>query len=387
MPSRDRAMTQDSLIPFNVPYLPLTAAERLLSSLKSRKFAGDGPATSRATKALSRILDEAEVLLTPSCTHALEMAVRLLGVGPGDEIIVPSFTFTSTANAVVLAGATPVFVDIEPITQNIDVTLVEAAITPRTRAVFCINYAGVAPHVHHLRELCDRHGLVLLEDNAHGLGASTSGKKLGTIGAMATQSFHETKNVQCGEGGCLVINDALYLEAAEIIREKGTDRSRFFRGQVDKYTWVREGSSWLLADTLAALLESQLAAFEEIQSLRGHIWNSYKRGLEDWSRSTGVTLMTVPEHCIQPFHMFYLMTNSLAQRSDLIAHLRASGIQAAFHYQPLHSSEAGLRYGKTIGDLVYTQRASDQLLRLPLWAGMSDTDIAKVVEGVITFQK
>ena len=229
-------------IPFNVPYVPSSAAEALASSLSSKKLAGDGPETVIVTSLLSSMFDSAGILLTPSCTHALELAVRLLNVGIGDEIIVPSYTFTSTANAIVLAGATPVFVDIEPRTQNLDLEQVRAALTERTKAVFCINYAGVSPMLPELKILCEQHGVVLLEDNAHGFGAKSHNQKLGTFAALATQSFHETKNIQCGEGGCLVVNESDYFEDAEILREKGTNRSRFFRGQVDKYTWVNVGS-------------------------------------------------------------------------------------------------------------------------------------------------
>lgn len=375
-----------SNIPFNVPFLPDGAISKITDSLKSRKLAGDGPATEYASQQLREIIGAPEILLTPSCTHALEMSVRLLKLDVADEVIVPSFTFTSTANAIVLAGAVPVFVDIDPITQNIDVEKAEQAITSRTRAIFCINYAGISPALDKLKKLCDDNGLVLLEDNAHGLGATVNGKSLGTFGAIATQSFHETKNIQCGEGGCLVINDVKYLEDAEIMREKGTNRSRFFRGQVDKYTWVDAGSSWLLADTLAALLSAQLDVFQEIQELRGHTWKLYDIGLQNWSSKTSISPMTVPSHCQQPFHMYYLMTNSLEERTKLINHMKDRGVIPAFHYQPLHSSAAGKKYGRPGSDFVNTERAANCLLRLPLWAGMTTSEVEQVIESVVSFQ-
>ena len=373
-------------IPFNVPYVSPDTVASVVASLQSGKLAGDGPETKLATSILSEMLNRADVLLTPSCTHALELAVRLIGVEPGDEVIVPSYTFTSTANAIVMAGGIPVFVDIEPSTQNIDLDQVEAAITSRTKAVFCINYAGISPDLPKLEALCNSRNVILLEDNAHGLGAKSHNRVLGTFAKLATQSFHETKNIQCGEGGCLVINDPQYLEKAEVLREKGTNRSRFFRGQVDKYTWVDAGSSWLLADPLAALLRSQLSFFTEIQEMRATVWNRYSVDLETWSQNSGVVQMAVPDTCEQPFHMYYLIMKSLENRSEFIDHLREHGVMAAFHYQPLHSSQAGTKYGRTLGQLPFTQRAADCLVRLPLWAGMKRSEIDQVVEAVTTFQ-
>jgi len=374
------------VIPFNKPYYPRSTHQHVLDSLNSGHTAGDGPQTRMVAEQLRQMFTGADVLLTPSCTHALELAVRLLEPKPGDEIIVPSFTFTSTANAIILGGATPVFVDIESETQNIDLSLVEDAVGPRTIAVFCINYAGIAPRLQDLRELCDNKGLVLLEDNAHGLGASVSGRALGTIGTMATQSFHETKNIQCGEGGCLVLNEHELLERAEILREKGTDRSRFFRGQVDKYTWVSAGSSWLLADTLAAVLRSQLDNMSWIQQDRYRTWSRYYESLHPWAEVSGASIMAVPSDCVQPSHMFYVMMPSLTTRSALIEHLRDRGVTAAFHYQPLHSSQAGVKYGRTSGSFSNTIRAADQLLRLPLWAGMTTQQVERVIEAVLTFR-
>lgn len=374
-----------SVIPFNVPYVSKQAELDLTRSLRSGKFSGDGPATERASLILSRMFNNAGVLLTPSCTHALEMAVRLLNIMPGDEIIVPSYTFTSTANAIVLAGAVPVFVDIEAITQNIDPVATVNAITPRTRAVFCINYGGVSPYLNEMKRICVENNLILLEDNAHGLGGAVDHQPLGTFGALATQSFHETKNIQCGEGGCLVINNVEYQEKAEILREKGTNRSKFFRGQVDKYSWISEGSSWLLADTLAALLESQLNEFNEIQTSRSEAWNYYQQELSEASYQLGLQKMFVPENCEQTFHMYYLIFNSLDQRAAMIKHLQSLHVQTAFHYQPLHSSEAGVKFGLASGGFENTNRAADCLLRLPLWAGIAQEDLERVVAGVISF--
>lgn len=374
------------VIPFNKPFHPTGTVERVIAALESGHTAGDGPWTKHASELLGRMFGGAGILLTPSCTHALEMAVRLLDPKPGDEIIVPSFTFTSTANAIVLGGAIPVFVDIEPQTQNVDTKLVEAAITDRTIAVFCINYGGLAPEIELLSELCSRNGLVLIEDNAHGLGATVGGRRLGTIGSMATQSFHETKNIQCGEGGCLVVKDGHLMERAEILREKGTDRSRFFRGQVDKYTWISEGSSWLLADTLAAVLSMQLEQFEEIQSARRLVWETYSSELASWQDENGIEMMTVPPQCVQPYHMFYMVLPSLEFRTAFMRSLREDGVTAAFHYQPLHSSEAGRKFGRAFGEMVNTQRAADRLIRLPLWAGMTREHIERVVASVTSFR-
>ncbi len=374
-----------NLVPFNYPYLPDGTNEAVIESLHSRRLSGDGPETIAASSLLSEHFNGSNILLTPSCTHALELAIRLIGVGPGDEVIVPSYTFTSTANAIVLTGATPVFVDIEPKTQNIDIEEVRSALTSRTKAIFCINYAGIAAHLPELKKLCVEHGLILLEDNAHGLGAKSHGQPLGTFASLATQSFHETKNIQCGEGGCLVINDEKYVEPAEVFREKGTNRSKFFRGQVAKYTWVSAGSSWLLADSLAAILKIQLQNFESIQEMRKNTWQRYASELRDWSINAGVEQMFVPNECEQPYHMYYMMMENLETRSQLIAHLKEAGVVATFHYQPLHSSEAGRTYGRAVGELPNTQRAADCLVRLPLWAGMSESEVTQVINAVSSF--
>ncbi len=373
-------------IQFNVPFVASSVADRIAQSLESKRLAGDGPYTHMASRQLSELLLGAEILLTPSCTHALELSMRLLNLKLGDEVILPSFTFTSTANAIVLVGATPVFVDIEDSTQNIDVSQIEKEITDRTRAIFCINYGGISPDIEMLVSICKEHNLVLIEDNAHGLGALVNGRPLGTFGSLATQSFHETKNVNCGEGGCLVINDLKFLDRAEIIREKGTNRSRFFRGQVDKYTWIEAGSSWLLADPLAAMLTAQLDEFAMIQTMRHKVWYRYQEDLLDWSEETGVSIMHVPKHVDHPSHLFYLMTHSLEERTAFISHMKDYGIVATFHYQPLHSSEAGMRYGRVSNPLGNTIRAANCLVRLPLWAGMSDEQLNRIVDAVKLFR-
>ena len=366
---------------------PLIGRDDIRAVVKVMKSGGlaQGPQVLKFEQEFSRIVGDRDCVAVNSGTSALHLALLALGVGPGDEVIVPSYTFTSTANAVVLAGATPVFVDIEPETLNIDVDEIRTAITSKTKAVFCINYAGVSPQLAEIKALCEEFGLVLLEDNAHGLGAKSQGQPLGTFAALATQSFHETKNIQCGEGGCLVVNDLKYWEMAEVWREKGTNRSQFFRGQVAKYTWVSEGSSLLLADPLAALLKIQLQNFDLIQKLRRDVWHRYDSELSEHAASIGATQMNVPSQCDQPFHMYYLMMKSLESRTNFISHLKEMGVNATFHYQPLHSSEAGRKYGRSQGDLPNTQRAADCLVRLPLWAGMSELQVDRVIDAVRSF--
>lgn len=374
------------MIPFNKPYIASSTFDYLKSSIESGRTSGDGPYTKTASENLSHKFLEAEVLLTPSCTHALELAIRALRIGAGDEVIVPSFTFTSTANAVAIAGATPVFVDIDSLTQNIDIEATLSAITSRTKAVFAINYGGVAAPLEKLRVICEKREISLLEDNAHGLGATLRGRPLGTFGVFGTQSFHETKNLQVGEGGALVINDQSLLEECEILREKGTNRSRFFRGQVDKYSWVDVGSSWLLADTLAAILVAQLEDFEKIQEQRHKIWNYYDSELTQWAAANDVQKMHVPDEHGHSAHMYYLVLPTLDSRTRFIEHLSQQGIQAAFHYQPLHDSIAGMKFGVARGTFANTFRAANQLVRLPLWAGLSENDIQRILDSVTSFQ-
>jgi dTDP-4-amino-4,6-dideoxygalactose transaminase len=313
------------------------------------------------------------------------MAALLLDIRPGDEVIVPSFTFVSTANAFVLRGAVPVFADIRPDTLNLDETKLERLITPRTKAIVPVHYAGIGCEMDAIRSIADRFGIAVVEDNAHGLFGRYRGKYLGTLGNLATQSFHETKNFTCGEGGALVINDARLAERAEIIREKGTNRSRFYRGQVDKYTWVDVGSSYLMSDVLAACLYAQLENRQPIQTRRKAIWEFYERNLRGWQAERGVRLPTVPPHCEHPYHLFYLLLPSLADRQALIAHLKDHAIQGVFHYLPLHLSDMGGRYGGRAGDCPVTEEVSERLLRLPLYNTLTRSQLARVVSVVKEF--
>jgi len=372
-------------IPFNRPVLTGREHAYITEAAGGGHLSGDGPFTKRCQELLERELGAPKVLLTTSCTDALEMAALLLNLEPGDEVIVPSFSFVSTANAFALRGARPVFADVRPDTLNLDEAQVEAWITPRTRAIVVVHYAGVACEMEAIGAIAGRRGLALVEDNAHGLFGRYRGRPLGTLGALATQSFHETKNMSCGEGGALVINDARFLDRAEILREKGTNRSRFFRGQVDKYTWVDLGSSFLPSDLLAAFLWAQLEARDQIQARRRGIWERYRAGLEDWARDNGVRLPVVPAHCQQPHHMFYLLLPGLGERQALIEHLKAAGILAVFHYLPLHLSEMGARFGGRPGDCPVTEQVSDRLLRLPFYNDLSQADQDEVIQWVREF--
>ena len=326
------------------------------------------------------------ILLTTSCTAALEMAALLCGFGPGDEVILPSFTFVSTANAVVLRGATPVFIDIRPDTLNIDERLIEAAITPRTRAIFPIHYAGVGCEMDEIMAIARRHNLLVVEDAAQGVFAQYKGQWLGTIGQMGCYSFHETKNFSCGEGGALIVNDAALEKRAEILREKGTNRSQFLRGQVDKYTWVDIGSSYVPSDMLAAFLLGQLENIKEkITARREEIFNLYAGKLAPLVEIGLIQTPFTPQHCRKNYHMFYLLTANLAERSALIEHLRQAGILAVFHYVPLHSSPFAKSLGVPQSNLPVTDDASSRLLRLPMYYDLSDWDVIEVAEAVLGF--
>jgi dTDP-4-amino-4,6-dideoxygalactose transaminase len=314
------------------------------------------------------------------------MAALLLDIDPGDEVIIPSFTFVSTVNAFVLRGAHPVFADIRPDTLNLDESQLERLITPRTRAIVPVHYAGVGCEMDAILEVAERHGIAVVEDNAHGLFGRYKGRYLGTFGRLATQSFHETKNFTCGEGGALLINDPQYIERAEVIREKGTNRSRFFRGQIDKYTWVDVGSSYLPSDLLAAFLMAQLEARATIQAKRKRIWEDYAANLADWAKKNGVRLPIVPPHCQQPYHMFYMLLPSLESRQALIGHLRSRGILAVFHYLPLHLSDMGMRLGGQEGQCAVTEDVSDSLLRLPFFTSMTRTEQEEVITAVVGFR-
>jgi dTDP-4-amino-4,6-dideoxygalactose transaminase len=374
------------VIPFNRPFFCGGEFEYIRQAIADLHISGDGLFTRKCHSLLEQGLGVAKALLTTSCTHALEMAALLLDLEPGDEVIVPSFTFVTTANAFVLRGALPVFIDIRPDTLNLDEALLERLITPRTKAILTVHYAGVGCEMDVITEVAGRHGVPVVEDNAHGLFGKYRGQYLGTFGCLATQSFHETKNFTCGEGGALLINDPRFAERAEIIREKGTNRSRFFRGQVDKYTWVDVGSSYLPSDILAAFLYAQLEARELIQSRRKRIWDYYDEHLKGWAGDFGVRLPHVPAHCEQPYHMFYLLLPSLEERQALIAHLNARGVNSVFHYLPLHLSGMGRRFGGQEGDCPVTEDVSDRLLRLPFYNDLTEADQARVVAAITEFK-
>jgi len=372
-------------IPFNKPSLLGNELNYMAEAARLHHLSGDGHYTKQCQALLERVLQAPRVLLTPSGTHALELIALLLDVREGDEVIVPSFTFVSTANAFVLRGARPVFADIRPDTLNLDETQLERLITPRTRAIVVVHYAGVGGGRGAILEIARRHGVAVVEDNAHGLFGAYKGKPLGTFGCLAALSFHETKNITCGEGGALIINDPQYIERAEIIREKGTDRARFFRGEVDKYTWVDVGSSYLLSDLLAAFLYAQLEVREQIQAKRRRIWEYYAEHLREWAEAHGVQLPYVPPHCQPSYHLFYLLMPSLEERQALIAHLKARSILSVFHYQPLHLSEMGRRFGGYPGQCPVTEDVSDRLLRLPFYNSMTEEELAAVVSALKDF--
>ena len=372
-------------IPFNKPALVGNELTYLHDAIRQGHAAGDGAYTKRCHALLEETLGVTKTLLTTSCTHALEMAALLLELQPGDEVIVPSFTFVSTVNAFVLRGVRPVFADIRPDTLNLDEQQLPQLLTARTKAIVPVHYAGVGCEMDAILARAEKHGVAVVEDNAHGLFGQYRGRNLGTFGCLATQSFHETKNFSCGEGGALLINDPRLVERAEILREKGTNRSRFFRGQVDKYTWVDVGSSYLPSDLLAAYLFAQLEARTLIQAKRRQVWERYDAQLRLWAAEHGIGTPFIPAHCQQPFHMYYLLLPSLEMRQQLIAHLKARGILSVFHYQPLHLSDMGRRYGGQPGDCPVTERISDQLLRLPFYYDLSEAEQELVIAAIKEF--
>lgn len=374
------------MIRFNRPTPAGNEAHYMSEALAQGHLSGDGPFTKRAQEALQRAIPGSRVLLTTSCTHALEMSALLLDGQTGDEVIMPSFTFVSTANAFVLRGMRPVFVDIRPDTLNIDEQAIEAAITSRTRAIVVVHYAGVGAEMDVIERLASTHNLMLIEDNAHGLFGSYRGRPLGSFGAAATLSFHETKNVTCGEGGAIVLNDGALTERAEILREKGTNRTRFFRGQVDKYSWVDIGSSYLPSDLLAAFLVAQLENAESIQQARKRIWDRYAAELADWAADNSVNIPQVPAHCDQAYHMFYLLLPSLEERGAFIAHLREREISAVFHYLPLHRSEMARRLGADSAVCPTTESVSDRLVRLPFYNALTAAEQERVIHAVRSYR-
>lgn len=372
-------------VDFNRPIPVGNEFEYMRQAIENRHLSGDGPFTKKCHALLEGDLGVRKALLTTSCTHALEMSALLLDIQPGDEVILPDFTFVSTVNAFVLRGAKPVFLDVRPDTLNLDESMLEAAITPRTKAILPVHYAGVGCEMDTIIDIAGRHSIAVVEDNAHGLFGKYKGKFLGTFGVMATQSFHETKNFSCGEGGALLINDPMFVERAEIIREKGTNRARFFRGQVDKYTWVDIGSSFLPSDILAAFLYAQLEQREKIQLHRKNIWEMYNIGLSDWAAAHDVQLPHVPEYCEQSYHMFYLLMPGLELRQRFISYLRERGIYSVFHYLPLHLSDMGQRFGGQPGDLPVTESISDRLVRLPFHNALTSSEQEQVIDAIREF--
>lgn len=373
-------------IDFNRPTMTGKELDYIARVFEDRHISGDGAFTKKCQSLLETELGVPKVLLTTNCTHALELTALLLDIKPGDEVICPSFTFVTTINAYVLRGATPVFIDIRPDTLNMDENQLESKITSRTRAILPVHYAGVASELDTILRIASQHQIPVVEDNAHGLFGKYRGRYLGTFGQLATLSFHETKNFTCGEGGAILINDPDLIERAEIIREKGTNRSRFFRGMVDKYTWVDIGSSYLPSDILAAFLYAQLEQWQTIQAKRQHIWSSYYAGLSEWAAQGGVQLPFIPADCCeQAYHMFYMLLPDLKRRQALIQYLRSQGILSVFHYLPLHLSEMGLRMGGKIGDCPVTESVSDRLIRLPFYNAISDEEINQVIRAIRSF--
>lgn len=373
-------------IPFNKATLTGNELDYIRQAIEDGHISGDGAFTKKCHALLEQILNVPKVLLTTSCTHALEMAAILLDIQAGDEVIVPAFTFVTTINAFVLRGAKPIFADIRADTLNLDETQLEQLITPRTKAIVPVHYAGVACEMDAITALADRHHIAIVEDNAHALFAKYKGRYLGTFGQLATQSFHETKNFTSGEGGALIINDTRYIERAEIIREKGTNRSRFFRGQVDKYTWVDIGSSYLPSDMLAAFLYAQLEQRDAVQAKRRYIWDYYHTRLAEWAAVHGVGTPNVPSNSEQSYHMYYILMPSLEKRQALISHLKTRGILSVFHYLPLHLSDMGRQFGGKKGDCPVTEDISDRLLRLPFFNALTDEELDYIIASIYSFE-
>jgi len=379
-------MSENPLIDFNRPSLVGKELEYMAQAVQNGQISGDGPFTKKCHALLEQELGVPKALLTTSCTHALEMMAILLDIQPGDEVILPDFTFVSTINAFVLRGAKPVFLDVRPDTLNLDESKLAAAITPRTKAIVPVHYAGVGCNMDAILDIAQQHNVAVVEDNAHGLFGKYKGRFLGTFGALASQSFHETKNFSSGEGGALLINDPKFVGRAEIIREKGTNRSRFFRGQVDKYTWVDIGSSYLPSDILAAYLFGQLEQRDKIQAHRKNLWQTYQTDLKDWAAKQDIQLPTIPEYCEQAYHMFYMLMPNLDLRQRLIMYLRERNIQSVFHYLPLHLSDMGRKFGGREGDCPVTERVSDQLIRLPFHNALTGSDQEQVIDAILNFK-
>ncbi len=373
-------------IPFNRPSVTGNEFEYMRKAVEEMHISGDGRYTRACHRRLEALLGAPKVLLTTSCTSALEMSALLLDLQPGDEVILPSFTFVSTVNAFALRGVRPVFSDIRPDTLNMDEQRLANLVTDRTRAIVPVHYAGVGCEMDAIMEIAGERDIMVVEDNAHGLFGTYKGRNLGTFGCLATQSFHETKNITCGEGGALVINDLRYAKRAEILREKGTNRAAFFRGEVDKYTWVDVGSSYLPSDILSAYLLAQLEESEVIQRNRQRVWSYYYEHLEDWAARNDVGLPFVPSHCTQPFHMFYMVMPTGELRDALLCHLKDRGIHSVFHYVPLHISPRGRQFGGRDGDCPVTEDVSARLLRLPFFNNLDTPDQERIVAALHEFE-
>lgn len=373
------------MINFNVPPYADKAMDYIRECVANQKICGDGKYTKLCNEWIEQRTGTAKCLLTTSCTHATEMAALLAEIKPGDEVIMPAYTFVSTADAFVLRGAVPVFVDIRPDTMNLDEKLIEAAVTERTRAIAVVHYAGVACEMDAIMEIAARHRLFVIEDAAQGMMASYKGKALGTIGDFGAYSFHETKNYSMGEGGALLIRDERYVEEAEIIREKGTNRSQYYRGQIDKYTWINFGSSYLPSDMNAAYLYAQLELADEINRSRLELWDRYYRNLEPLRLAGKIELPTVPEGCVHNAHMFYIKAADIEERTELIAYLKEKEVHSVFHYIPLHTAPAGLKFGRFHGEDRYTTRESERLARLPMYYGLTLEQVDYICDMVKKF--
>ena len=369
-------------IPFNKPPYIGKESEYVLDAVNKGHISGDGEYTKKCAKKLEELSGTKRALLTTSCTHATEMAALLSDIKPGDEVIMPSYTFVSTADAFVLRGATPVFVDIRPDTMNIDETLIEDAITSKTKAIVPVHYAGVGCEMDTIMDIARRHNLTVIEDAAQAIASTYKGKALGTFGDFGCYSFHETKNISMGEGGALLIQNEDMIEPAEIIREKGTNRAKFFRGQIDKYTWVNYGSSYLPSDMNAAYLWAQLENIDIIQKKRLSVWNRYREGLSELEKKEYIEFGVIPDECTNNAHMFYIKVSDLETRTELISYLKEKGIMAVFHYVPLHSAPAGRKFGRFNGEDRYTTKESERLIRLPLFYSITDEEVEYIVENL-----
>lgn len=375
------------MINFNVPPFTGKETEYIMEAVKAQKICGDGQFTKKCNAWLEEKTGAVKALLTTSCTHATEMAALLADVKPGDEVIMPSYTFVSTADAFVLRGATPVFVDIRPDTMNIDEKKIEAAITDKTVGIVPVHYAGVACEMDTIMDVAKRHNLWVIEDAAQGIMSTYKGKALGTFGEFGCFSFHETKNYSMGEGGAILIRDEEKIEDAEILREKGTNRSKFFRGQIDKYTWVNQGSSYLPSDMNAAYLWAQLEMAEKINDYRISIWEQYWRELTPLAEAGKIELPTVPKDCVHNAHMFYIKAKDIEERSALISYMKENGVLTVFHYIPLHIAPAGLKFGRFHGEDKYTTKESERLVRLPLYFGLKEEEVSYICDKVREFYR